>query len=664
MVVCYFDNKIDRLVKVYFTKIREKCFIIIGIRHAKFLKGKVMSERVFFCILLLFFSVSVYSFAQTAQIGAKLEGKSSMRLAIEKIIYRPAEWEQEKVKEFESEIVNKGGLIHVYYRNISNEPVRIRYWRWNRKDRSYWILNHFVAWDRFINQTVQPGELGVLEINAVSDDFAPGAKFSLQLLQLVDDLSPLCATAEGTLIAEPLRITYIHVLPQMKDMNIFIRNFSKDTYQIRNLLFFPKNEISVDWSVKEIGPDEMAIGKVQLSQPLSSGVWFVTGVEASKDNGETKKLCFAHRRAFEDTFPIGVWTNEPETYEALYNMHIDTMVEGGKKDNPFFKEVAPKYGFRAMVHTGVPLNVDTVREFSGHPHVICWMLQDEPDWSIPANVMYLTNQHLCQYDNTKPTFITLCRNIKFFEYASICDIPCQDHYSVTAPSSSKWPKPYGTRLEETAYYTRDLKIASEPKPIWIWSQAIADWGERPRRPVPTPEELGAQLVLNLGRGAKGIIWFNHDKKIAQKYPELERAMQGWGRVMSLLRDYFLSSDPIEFKGSAPKDIDIAPLLGRNFMLLCLTNMDYEIHPESYPFKEKENIDITVNLPFPGQSLFEIRPQGITELKANWDQRKISFNLPKLKSETIILIHTQPDLGIQLNSTWNEILAKEIKPLDK
>lgn len=623
-----------------------------------YFERKVMLIRFIFSLLLIFIGLSSYTFAQTAQLGAKLEGNSSMRLEIEKVIYRPAEWEKEKIKEFESDIVNKGGLVHIYYRNISNEPVQIRYWRWNRKDRSYWVLNHFIAWDRFMNQTVSPGELGVLEINAVSEDFSQGNPFSIQF---IDRDSRLCGKAEGTLTPEPLRITYIHVLPGMQEIEVFLRNFSKDTYTIENLLFSPGTDLSTDWNIKEIASNGLGIATVRLSQPLSLGSDFIIGVQISHKNSKT--MCFAHRRAFEDFFPIGVWTNSPETYETLFNLHIDTMVEGGKKDSSFFTEIAPKYGFRAMVHTGVPLNVDIVREFSGHPQVICWMLQDEPDWSIPANIMFYTNQQLCQYDKTKPTFITLCRNIKFFEYASICDIPCQDHYSVTAPSSSKWPKPYGTRLEETAYYTHDLKIASEPKPIWVWSQAIADWGERPKRPVPTPEELGAQLILNLGRGAKGILWFNHDKNVAKKYPELEQAMQGWGRVMSILRNYFLSSDTISFNGSAPENVDIAPLQGRDFMILCITNLDYEIHPEAYPFKEKKNLKITINIPFQGHSLFEIRPQGITELKADWG-KETSFVLPELKSETIIFIHAQPDIGKQLKSQWDEIISREIKSLDK
>ncbi len=621
-----------------------------------------MLKKINLSLILLsnLFLLSINGYTQTAQIGANLEGKSSMRLAIEKIAYRPAVWEKEKVEEFESNIVNKGGLVHIYYRNISEETIRIRYWRWNRKDRSYWVLNHFVAWDRFINQIVQPGEQGVLEINAVSEDFAPDSKFTLQF---IDERSRLCATTEGVLSPDPLRITYIHVLPGLQELEVFIQNFSKDTYQIENTVFSPQTKISANWNTKRIEPDGIAIAKIQLSQALSLGSWFITGVEVLSDKGKMKKIFLGHRRAFEDNFPIGVWSNKPETYETLYNLHIDTMVEGGNKDNPFFTEIAPKYGFRAMVHTGVPLNVDVVREFSNHPYVLCWMLQDEPDWSTPANIIFLVNQHLCQYDNTKPTFLTLCRNIKFFEYASICDIPCQDHYSVTAPSSSKWPKPYGTRLEETAYYTRDLKLASEPKPIWVWSQAIADWSERPKRPVPTPEELGAQLVLNLGRGAKGILWFNHDEKVAKKYPELEREMQGWGRVMSLLKEYLLSSEPINFDNSAPENVDIAPLIGRDFAILCITNLDYDIHPEAYLFRAKQNIKISIKLPIQVQSVFEVRPQGVNELKLE-KGRETSFVLPELKSQSIVFLHTQPSINEKLSEQWNNITAKEIKSLDR
>ncbi len=593
-------------------------------------------------------------YAQTAQLGADLKTKGTFPLAIEKINYKPAKWESEKVKEHESEIVNKGGLVYIYYRNISNDPITIKYWRWNRKDRSHWVLNYLVAWDRYINQTVQPNQLGVLEINAVSEDYAEGKNFSLQL---VDDNYRLRTNVEGTLIESKIRITYIRVLPGMKNLQVFLRNFADVKIAPMDLTLEPYGVTSTRWNKSIISKGELAIAEVELSKPLPLGEWFWVCVKIKDTKENLEEKVYAHRRAFEDEFPIGVWTNSPETYDTLYNLHIDTMVEGGSKNNPFFTKIAPEYGFKAMVITGAPVDVEVVKEFSNHPNVICWMIQDEPDWSIPSNLILSAFEQLVKYDKTKPTFVTLCRNIKFFEYAPIPDIPCQDHYSVTAPSSSIWPKPYGTRLEETAYYTRDLKLASEPKPIWVWSQAIADWGERPKRPVPTPDELSAQLVLNLGRGAKGILWFNHEKKVATKYPELEKEMQGWGRVMSLLKDLFLSSDPIDFEGKVHEKVDIAPLEGVNFIILCITNLDYEIHPEAYPFKYKDNLKIALKTHHSFKTAIEVTPGGLRELNTSQKGDSINFVLPKLTSATVVLLHSD-SVKDALKKKWDEILSKE------
>ncbi len=616
----------------------------------------MLSEKLILILVLivLFLLYTQIGYAQTAQLGADLKTRGNFSLSIEKVMYRPARWESEKVKEYESEIVNKGGLVHIYYRNTSDKSVSIRYWRWNRKDRSYWVLNHFIAWDRYINRTVQPGQVGVLEINATSEDYGVGKEF---ILQLVDNNSRLCSNVEGALVESTIRITYLRVLPGLKNLQVFVKNFSDTNVVPGNVYVNSSPTTSVKWNKSSISKGELAIASIELPNPLPIGEWCLVCIEINDTKGNPVDKVYAHRRVFEDEFPIGVWTNSPETYETLYNLHIDTMVEGGSKDKPFFTEVAPKYGFRAMVHTGVPTNVEVVKEFSGHPHVICWMIQDEPDWSMPANLVYSAYDQLVRYDRTKPTFITLCRNIKFFEYASICDIPCQDHYSVTAPSSSIWPKPYGTRLEETAYYTRDLKLASEPKPIWVWSQAIADWGERPKRPVPTPDELSAQLVLNLSRGAKGILWFNHDKKVASKYPELEKEMQGWGRVMSILKEYFLGSDPVGFVGKVDDKVDIALLEGINYTILCITNLDYEIHPEAYPFKYKDNLKITLNSQMHYKTAVEVTPGGLKQLSISNKGNSIELELPKLNSATIVLLHSET-VEDRLKKQWEEIVSKE------
>ena len=242
------------------------------------------------------------------------------------------------------------------------------------------------------------------------------------------------------------------------------------------------------------------------------------------------------------------------------------------------------------------------------------MLQDEPDWVRLPSTMLFADESTKSINRTIPTMITLCRNVKFFEYASIPDIPCMDHYCVGAPTSSKWPHKYGTRLEETGYYTRDLKEASEPKPIWVWSQGIADWDERPKRYVPTPGELAAQLMLNLGRGAKGILWFNWSIKAADDYPDAVAAMAHWGRVMRCIRGDLLRADPIRLKTESRQSWTLQRLLLQrhcSFSLLIRT-MKSTI---SRILFEQRDVRISVELPswITAKDVYSITPNGIEDL---------------------------------------------------
>jgi hypothetical protein len=311
----------------------------------------------------------------------------------------------------------------------------------------------------------------------------------------------------------------------------------------------------------------MNIARVKLAAPLASSELFILKLNLKDAKGD--RAVFAHRRAFADYFPIGTWGGDEDLRDELHRLHIDTCVQGGKKTDSFFARDAERLGMKAMVHTGVITNIDLLRELGDSPHVVCWMIQDEPDWAIPAQHMVLAEQTVRQYNNTVPTFITLCRNVKFPEYAPIADIPCMDHYSVTAPSQQQVAPPLGHAPSRRRRTTRATsRPPRSPKPIWIWSQGLADWGERPKRPVPTPSELGAQLVLNLSRGAKGILWFSYSQKRGDQYPDVRAAMQGWSRCMNVLRDDLQRAEPLAGAVTAPEKIDASLLAGRDSAVLC------------------------------------------------------------------------------------------------
>jgi hypothetical protein len=592
---------------------------------------------------------------QSAQVGADRGARGKNDLRVEYVHYRPAVWEQEQVKEYESDIVNEGGLFHVYCRNVTDKRVDLRFWRFNGQDESYWRLNHFIAWDRAWDKSIEPGEYCVLEINAVTDDFAEGNDADFYWVNRAGSPS---AHYAGKLLPDPVRISFVRVLPGLDEVEVHVRYSGDAKLSLGEIGLANHTVRDLDWKGAAMKGAGHAIARFRADPPLQNGELMILNVAAT-EGGEDRTV-YTHRRAFADYFPIGVWSGTPESWEMLHRHHIDTFVAGHRKEDAFYQDFAYRLGLRCMVHTGIPVSVDTIRSVQNEDALLCWMIMDEPDWSIPSNIMEFVDRTVRMYDSNKPTFITLCRNIKFFEYASIADIPCQDHYSVTAPSSSIWPKFYGTRLEETAYYTRDLKEASEPKPIWIWSQAIANWGERPKRPVPTPEELASQLIFNLGRGAKGILWFNYDDEVARKYPDVLEAMRDWGRVMGVLREDFLASDPLAADVKAADDIDVALLAARDRMILCVNNLDYEIDPEAYPFTEKANVEIEIALPdwITPAAVVRVAPDGIAPAGFKVKGGRLTVTLDRLKVCDVLVALNEAEAAAAMKKKYAALLAAE------
>jgi hypothetical protein len=594
-------------------------------------------------------------YAQTAQVGADRGARGEEKITVEYVGYRAARWEEETITEYENLPRNEGGLVNVYLKNGTTEPVDLKFWRLNGDDESYWRLNRHIAWDRTFDTNLPPGGMTVVEINSPDAAFAKDKPFEFQY---VDRSWKPASRYKGTLTEDAVQISFVRVLPGLQDFEIYLRHTGTGKVTLEDLGIVGQETERLEWAGKELDGTDHAIARLRLKAPfplMNLGIFQLTLRE-----GDAARTIYTHRRVFEDVFPIGTWSGRDDTFADLRRIHIDTFVGGGQSSDPLFTEQLPKYNLKTMVHTGVVTNVDTLRDLGGLPSVACWMIHDEPDWSIPSNIMLWADETVRRYNKTKPTFITLCRNIKFFEYAPIADIPGQDHYSVTAPSSSKWPKPYGTRLEETAYYTRDLKVPSEPKPIWIWTQGVADWGERPKRPVPTPDELAAQLLLNIGRGAKGILWFNYSDKLAQKFPDVRDAMRDWGRTMVVLREDFLASDPIDARVKAPDLVDVAVLAGWDKLVLCVTNLDYEIHPEAYPWKVKKDVQIRLQLPdwIQPAAAVELTPNGVRALPHESRRDFLTVTLDKLDTCTYIVLGNDKDLEQTLKAKLDTAIAAE------
>lgn len=607
------------------------------------------------CVVAIVVSLPLHAAAQTLQVGADAQARGAARLAIDHVAYRAARCELEQVREPENDSPNRGGFVAVYLRNVSDAPVRLRFWRLNGRDESVHRVDRRDAWDRTHDPVLAPGATTVTEIDGLSTDFAAGRPFAFSW---VDDSWQEVGGVETVLTEDPVRVAFIRVLPGARGVEAFVRVSGTGPVEFSGAEVVGRPSTAVTWSTRRLAGPGIAIARIDLAEPLETAGLVIIKVALADATGP--RSVFGHRRAFVDRFPVGTWGAEEALREELHGLSIDTAVVDGRRSDSFFARDAERLGMRAMVHTGIITDVDRVRELSGSPHVACWMIQDEPDWSIPAATVLLAERTVRSIDTSHPTMVTLCRNVKFFEYAPIPDIACMDHYCVTAPSSSAWPQPWGTRLEETAHYTSDLKMAAEPRPVWVWTQGLFDWTERPERPVPTVAELSAQLVLNLSRGAKGILWFSYKSDLGVRYPDVRAAMAGWGRTLLLTRDDLLAAEPSPVPVEAPPGVDARLLVGRDAAVLCLTNLDYEPDPAGYRFRERQDVRVTFEMPawLRPERAVRLDHESASEVAVTTTAGRASLGVGALVDAAIVLLPADPARPAAVLAAWTAAMHRD------
>jgi hypothetical protein len=610
-------------------------------------------------ITLLLLSMNLLC-AQTLQKGANPKAKGVKRLRFDYLDYRPARYEREKVFEPQDEQPNKGGIVRLYYTNDSDKPVSLSFWRLNGEDESFWKLSPGLAWSRMLADPLAPGESGVLEFDGTSEDFAAGQKFEFVWIER-GSFIPV-GLFKTTLQEDTAQISFIGVRPGLAELVVHVRHTGSQPIEFTSAEVLGETTSSVEWKPSKLDGPGHAIARIKLSKPLAPMA--VAIVRVGLMSAGHARVVLAHRRAHPDSFMIGTWGIGPDSYTQLKQHHISMGMMSGKREDDFFARDADKFDLHAMVGAKYH-DVDALRSIGDHPRAAVLYLADEPDWTTPPSRILHDDEIARHFNPHKPTLVTLCRNVQFFEYAPIVDIPCQDHYSVSAPTSSKWPTLYGTRLEETGIYTRDLKRAAEPKPIWIWSQGLFDWDERPQHPLPTPDELAFQLWQNVGNGAKGILWFTFRQNVGDKYPATREEIRRCGRLLRLIGDDLVCSDPAMVSIDAPPSLQVMPLLGPERLYLVITNSDYKIHPKAYQWKPISPAPLKVTLPswLAAGSVAQLSPDSIDSVPFRSQGETIEFDLGTVDAWKLIAIDPSKDLSERLEIRRKEIVADESKTFD-
>ncbi len=595
--------------------------------------------------------------AGAQEIPADLSG---LPVSVEHIVLRPARWEESFLTEPVNEKRNLGGLAFFYFRNKSDKPVSLREWYLNERESGHYRLAYDIAWDRVHTKTLSPGQTTVLEVCGTAADFQPArpARFAW----IGSDWEVAAARAD-TFREAQVDIPSIILDSTLRQLTVHFHNRTNRRLSVRSVeLPNGPNIRKANWSARSVRPAGHLIARLSLDKGLTPGRLLILRATFASETGDTL-VTYTHRNAHADYFPNGTWHIEPGRYEEAGRHHLQTMVRNGRSDDPFFSEAYARTGIRAMPHTGIYPDIGLLKDLENHPAVACWYLQDEPDWLLTPQLVHACTEMTRRYAPGKPTMLTLCRNVKFFEYAFLPDIACHDHYSVTAPTTSRWPHPFGTRLEETGYYTADLKYAAAPKPIWAWTQGLHLWDERPAMPLPTPDELGAQLYFNLGRGAKGNLWFTFQQAAGERFPATRQALQTYGRIIRLLRDDLLHGDPYRHTGiGRPASVDLAVIYSPDRLVLFLVNTDYDLLETGYEWRPSPAGPLAIPLPdgFTPKTAFEVDPrEGLRPISGwsveadVWQAELPSFGMGKIW----VLSRRAEDL-VRFREEFKAIMAAE------
>ncbi len=579
-------------------------------------------------------------------------------LTVDTVVYRP-HTSSEQIQEPSPSREMLGGLYLVLVHNRSDQTLHFSRLVIDDEDADKLAGGESLHWWDIVPKELPPDGVAALTINGTHRLFEgertcrawlhteEGHALRIVLRPFVQSLRITCAIIDGA------------------SGVVFIQNRDESmVFRLENVLL-GSERVSVQYLQRTVGPGETVMAKVILDRTVPVGTIVPIRVIATDRAG--KRISTGGLvRVTPMHFPIGTWDGriwQDADYRAeLLRRGFDTAVFGAggnqepsEEEKRVFEQICPQTGWKALVYAGFEqVQEGFLKRNKNNPHILAYMLRDEPDWIDQSAVPLLCLQKIQlwrQHGVPQPIYINLARSRRFGEFAPLADIPSYDAYRVGAPMPDESPQPWGNRLELAAEYTSDLRLNSLPKPFWVWAQGIHTWDERVwvneelGRAVPTPEETRVQLWFQLSRGAKGVMWFRtlpedevrkYYTELAQKaMPSLEKAkvdevveqivqqfretldeMTRLNRVLQAIRPFLLRCD-VGYAGQVrtatePDKLDVMSLLGERVTLVFVTNFAYDMHPKGYRFREQKNVTVVARLPnwLKAIDVFAVTPEGV------------------------------------------------------
>ncbi len=288
--------------------------------------------RLFSVVLLMvtfLFTLGVQAQAITGFVKTKV--KRSHWLRIDAVEYRAAKYTEDKLQEKGFEKRNKGGLIHVYMTNVSGKEQSLLEFNLNQRRESYWLLGRYIAWHRTYDEVLSPGESTVLEINAIDQQFSEGSEYNLALIGTNWQAAGL---SKGVLHEDHVRVSSMVLDTSLNEILFHVRTRGEGEVEFLAANVVGHETASLEWYKDK----DHAIGSLKLKKALEPGELIILQVHIAE--GGVQRIIHAHRRAYLDSFPIGVWKSDSTLYDEFKGLHIDTLMNAEDSNSKFLSQLS------------------------------------------------------------------------------------------------------------------------------------------------------------------------------------------------------------------------------------------------------------------------------------------------------------------------------------
>jgi hypothetical protein len=135
--------------------------------------------------------------------------------------------------------------------------------------------------------------------------------------------------------------------------------------------------------------------------------------------------------------------------------------------------------------------------------------------------------------------------------------------------------------------------------------------------------------------------------------------------MSAVRGEVLASEPLDgFTVSGPKGLEVLPLGGMNSVILCLTNAQYAIHDEAYPFETHKDVRLGVPMPewrqFQPATALRIDESGVRPLTMTPKDGAMEVAIGDLEAATMVVLTRDTALADSIRQGYDAAVADESK----